>query len=40
MQGKCIIESRVRRPLHGPKGEVRGALLEDRTIVRFAPHNE
>jgi hypothetical protein len=28
----------VRRPLHGPKGEVRGALLEDGNIVRFPPH--
>lgn len=28
----------VRRPLHGPKGNVRGALLEDGTIIRFAKH--
>lgn len=28
----------VRRPLHGPKGEVRGALLEDGRLVRVAPH--
>ena len=27
----------VERPLHGPKGEVRGALLQDGTIVRFPP---
>jgi hypothetical protein len=32
------VESTVRRALHGPKGELRGALLEDGTIVRFAPH--
>jgi hypothetical protein len=27
----------VERSLHGPKGEVRGALLQDGTIVRFPP---
>jgi hypothetical protein len=32
------VESTVRRALHGPKGELRGALLTDGTIVRFAPH--
>ena len=31
------IDGVVRRPLHGPKGEARGALLEDGRIVRFAP---
>jgi hypothetical protein len=33
-----LISGTVRRPLHGPKGEVRGALLEDGQIVRFPPH--
>lgn len=28
----------VARPLHGPKGEVRGALLEDGTLVRLSKH--
>jgi hypothetical protein len=28
----------VRRILHGPKGEVRGVLLEDGVCVRFPPH--
>lgn len=32
------IEGVVRRALHGPKGETRGALLEDGRIVRFPPH--
>jgi hypothetical protein len=32
------VEGVVRRALHGPKGETRGALLEDGRIVRFAPH--
>lgn len=32
------VEGVVRRPLHGPKGEVRGALLEDGRIVRIPPH--
>ncbi|HLH96562.1 MAG TPA: hypothetical protein VKW08_15730 [Xanthobacteraceae bacterium] len=31
-------EGRVRRALHGPRGEVRGALLEDGTIVCWPPH--
>ena len=31
-------EGVVRRPLHGPKGEARGALLEDGRIVRVPPH--
>lgn len=33
-----LLSGTVRRPLHGPKGEVRGALLEDGHIVRFPPH--
>jgi hypothetical protein len=32
------VEGVVRRALHGPKGEVRGALLEDGHIIRFTPH--
>jgi hypothetical protein len=31
-------EGVVRRALHGPKGEVRGVLFEDGSIVRFPPH--
>ena len=30
----------VRRVLHGPKGEARGALLEDGRIVRMPPHTD
>jgi hypothetical protein len=32
------VEGIVKHVLHGPKGENRGALLEDGTIVRIAPH--
>jgi hypothetical protein len=32
------VEGVVKRMLHGPKGEKRGALLEDGTIVRMPPH--
>jgi hypothetical protein len=31
-------EGRVRQVLHGPKGEARGALLEDGTIIRVPAH--
>ena len=31
-------EGIVGRPLHGPKGEVRCALLEDRRTIRIPPH--
>jgi hypothetical protein len=31
-------EGIVRRVLHGPKGEARGALLEDGRIIRMPPH--
>jgi hypothetical protein len=31
-------EGTVRRSLHGPKGETRGALLEDGRIIRVLPH--
>jgi hypothetical protein len=32
------LAGRVRRALHGPKGERRGLLLETGEIVRFPPH--
>jgi hypothetical protein len=32
------VEDAIERVLHGPKGEVRGALLADGSIVRFPPH--
>jgi hypothetical protein len=35
---KMQAEGRIRQVLHGPKGEARGALLEDGRIVRFPPH--
>jgi hypothetical protein len=31
-------EGTIRRVLHGPSGEARGALLEDGTIIRIPPH--
>ena len=31
-------EGPIRHVLHGPKGEARGASLEDGTIIRFPPH--
>lgn len=34
---KFEVEGFVRCALHGPKGETRGALLHDGTIVRFSP---
>jgi hypothetical protein len=33
------VEGVVKHILHGPKGEKRGALLEDGRIVRIPPHN-
>src|SRR5580692_7617502 len=35
---KMQAEGRIRHVLHGPKGEARGALLEDGTIIRVPPH--
>jgi len=32
------VEGVVKRVLHGPRGEKRGALLEDGRIVRIPPH--
>ncbi len=37
-RAKAAIEGVVARWLHGPKGERRGVLLQDGTIVRFPPH--
>jgi hypothetical protein len=33
--GQATLEGRIRMPLHGPKGDINGALLEDGTIVRL-----
>ncbi len=33
-----LLSGTVRRLLHGPRGEVRGVLLEDGHILRFPPH--
>lgn len=32
------VSARVAQPLHGRRGEVNGALLEDGTIIRMPPH--
>ena len=37
MQGLVEAQGRVRMPLHGPQGEVNGALLEDGTVLRLPP---
>jgi hypothetical protein len=34
----ATVSGMIHRLLHGPKGNAHGALLEDGTIVRFAPH--
>jgi hypothetical protein len=31
------VQGRVRMPLHGPRGDVNGALLEDGTVLRLPP---
>jgi hypothetical protein len=31
------IQGRIRMPLHGPRGDVNGALLEDGTVLRLPP---
>jgi hypothetical protein len=31
------VSGKVRQPLHGPQGEVNGALLEDGTVLRLPP---
>jgi hypothetical protein len=33
----AVAEGKVRLSLHAPKGELRGALLEDGSIVRIGP---
>lgn len=39
--GLSEVQGRVRTPLHGPRGDVNGALLEDGTILRLpAPEAE
>src|SRR5689334_12003268 len=35
---KLEAQGKVVRSLHGPKGEVRGVLLDDGTVVRFGKH--
>ena len=35
---KAEVEAQIERPLHGPRGEVRGVLLVQGDIVRFPPH--
>jgi hypothetical protein len=37
LPGLTEVQSRVRMALHGPQGDVNGALLEDSTIVRLPP---
>jgi hypothetical protein len=36
-QALTQIEGRIRMPLHGPRGDVNGALLEDGTVLRLPP---
>jgi hypothetical protein len=36
--GPMSAQGVVKRPIHGPKGEVRGAVLEDGRIIRLPPH--
>jgi hypothetical protein len=35
--GLSEVQGRIRMPLHGPRGDVNGALLEDGTILRLPP---
>ena len=37
-RGPMSAQGIVKRPIHGPKGETRGAVLEDGRIVRLPPH--
>lgn len=37
LPGLVEAQGRVRMPLHGPQGEVNGALLEDGTVLRLPP---
>jgi hypothetical protein len=36
--GPMSVQGIVKRPIHGPKGETRGAVLEDGRIIRLPPH--
>jgi hypothetical protein len=36
--GAMSAQGIVKRPIHGPKGEDRGAVLEDGRIIRLPPH--
>ena len=36
--GPMTVQGIVRQPIHGPKGETRGAVLEDGRIIRLPPH--
>ncbi|WP_050630351.1 hypothetical protein [Bradyrhizobium viridifuturi] len=36
--GPMNVQGVVRQPIHGPKGETRGAVLEDGRIIRLPPH--
>ena len=36
--GPMSAQGVVKQPIHGPKGDVRGAVLEDGRIVRLPPH--
>ncbi|MGM4887473.1 hypothetical protein AB8A20_02245 [Tardiphaga sp. 604_B6_N1_1] len=36
--GPMSVQGVVKRPIHGPKGELRGAILKDGRIVRLPPH--
>src|ERR1700692_2303507 len=36
--GPMSAQGIVKRPIHGPKGETRGAVLEDGRIIRLPPH--
>ncbi len=36
--GPMTVQGVVRQPIHGPKGEARGAVLEDGRIIRLPPH--
>jgi hypothetical protein len=36
--GPMTAQGVVKQPIHGPKGETRGAVLEDGRIIRLPPH--
>jgi len=36
--GPMTVQGIVKRSIHGPKGETRGAVLEDGRIIRLPPH--